>query len=88
MKTFRVEKTEGRFFQKERHRNPREKLLCDILRYWGFHQAAANVDFYRERIDVEAAIVSWTNYPKCMEEYPTIITKKIKLDPKEELGFV
>jgi hypothetical protein len=84
---FRNEKSEGRF-QKEKPRNIREKFLCDILRYWGFHQAAANIDFVRERIDVEATITSWTNYPKCLDEYPTLITKKMKLDPKEELLVV
>lgn len=81
---FRNEKPEGRF-QKERPRNPRERHLCDLLRYWGFHLASANLDFMRERIDLEGAITSWENYPKCLDEFPSIITKKVKLDPREEL---
>jgi hypothetical protein len=80
---YRNEKSEGRF-PKERVRHGREKHLCDIMRYWGFHQAAANIDFFRERVDVEEAITSWSNFPKCLDEYPTVITKKMKLDPKEE----
>ena len=79
---FQNEKPEGRY-QKERPRAPREKHLCDILRYWGYHQAAANIDF-RDRIDVEATILSWANFPACLDEYPTVITKKLKLEPKEE----
>jgi hypothetical protein len=69
--------------RRERRVSPKEKLLLDTLRYWGFHQAAANLDCQRERIDLDAAIASWNNYPKCLDEYPTVITKKVKLDAKE-----
>lgn len=69
---------------RERKYSNKEKLLVDILRYWGFHQAAANLDFHRERIDLDTVIASWSNYPKCMDElYPSVITKKVKFDPKE-----
>lgn len=81
---FRNEKFEGRI-QKEKPRVGREKLLCDIMCYWGFHQAAANIDFHRERIDVEAVIASWSDYPKCLDEFPAVITKKA--DIKEELSM-
>lgn len=79
---YRNEKLEGRM-QKEKLRTGREKFLCDILRYWGFYQAASTIDFHRERIDVEAVIASWSNYPKCLDEFPSTVTKK--LDTKEEL---
>jgi hypothetical protein len=79
---FQHDKTETRF-TKERPRIGKEKLLTDILRYYGFFQAATNFDFRREHIDLEVAIASWTNFPDCLSDYPTVITKKMKLDPKE-----
>lgn len=67
----------------ERPKSGKEKKLLDILLGWGFYQAAANLDVLRDRIDIDHAIASWSNYPKCMDGYPTIITKKTKLDLKE-----
>lgn len=72
-----------RDFHRERRISPKEKLLLDTLHYWGFHQAASNIECQRERVDLDAAIASWANYPKCMDDYPTVITKKVKIDPKE-----
>lgn len=66
-------------------RNAKEKLLLNTLKSHGFHLAAAGLDCWKERIDVDAAIASWKNYPACMDDYPTIITKKVKIDPKDLL---
>ena len=66
-------------------RNAKEKQLLNLLKYHGFHNAAAGLDAWKERIDLDVAIASWTNYPRCMDEYPTIITKKVKIDPKDLL---
>lgn len=72
-----------REFQRERRLSPKEKLLLDTMRYWGFHQAAANLDCQREHLDLDTVIASWADYPACLDAYPTVITKKVKLDPKE-----
>lgn len=66
-------------------RNAKERQLVNILKSHGFHNAAAGLDVWKERIDADFAIASWTNYPACMNDYPTIITKKVKVDPKDLL---
>jgi hypothetical protein len=68
---------------KERPRTGKEKVLTDLFRRNGFYLAAANIDFRREHIDIDTAIASWRNFPQCLDEYPTVITKKVKLDPKD-----
>ncbi len=69
--------------QDNRKRSAKETLLLDTLRYWGFYHAATNIDIMRERVHLDNAIASWADYPKCMDIYPTKITKKVKIDPKE-----
>lgn len=41
-----------------RHRSGKEKRLIDILNYWGFYHAAANIEVHRERVDLDVAIAS------------------------------
>ncbi len=77
------EKPEIHEVRPERPRSRKEKLLIETLKYWGFYNAASNIDVQRDRIDIDAAIESWKNYPACMEEYPKVVTKKIKIDMKD-----
>lgn len=66
-------------------RNAKEKQLLNLLRYHGFYSAADGLDVWKERVNLDVAIASWANYPACMNDYPTIITKKVKIDPKDLL---
>jgi hypothetical protein len=50
-------------------------LLCKILEHFGFKQAAVSISLH-DVADVEKAIASWQRYPKCMDIYPTKLTKK------------
>jgi hypothetical protein len=66
-------------------RNAKEKILLDTLKKHGFHIAAASLDCWKERVNVDAAIASWAKYPEHLVDYPKIITKKVKIDPKDLL---
>ena len=48
--------TRGDEPRRERPRNAKETRLLDILKYWGFHAAAINMD--TRHVDLDAAIAS------------------------------
>lgn len=59
--------------EQERLRTTKELRLLELLRYWGFHSAAAMLD--TRFIDLDNALTLWTDYPKCMDSYPEKFTK-------------
>lgn len=54
--------------------NTKEYRLIELLKYWGFHNAAAFIDL--RHIDVDAITASWETYPACMADFPTQLTSK------------
>ena len=41
-------------------RNAKERQLLAILKSHGFHNAAAGLDVWKERVDLDVALASWT----------------------------